>query len=400
MNSLSELNLRLESLVIFRNILKDEVLRLLQPLLLLEGKKGSAEKGISAYAELVSALFKENENLSEYILDRVLSDENMYVLRLADGQKPSETLEKCLASELETLEALSALKSGRLKSSLGLGRFLPDWENSEIDFAAAYRERMSSLSRKGFGIFSKHLMFTLGDGDVTPVMTPDRVRMSDLVGYEREREAVASNTLALLGGKPAANALLYGDAGTGKSSTVKAIVNEYGDMGLRLVEVRKNQLLEIPGLVESLGRNPLKFIIFIDDISFSKENEQIGALKAVLEGSVSSRTQNVAIYATSNRRHIVNERFSDRQGDEIHENETIQEQVSLSDRFGLQVYFSKPDTEKYLEIVKGIISRYGIECDERELKIKAEAYATLRGGRSPRVARQFAELLRCGGILN
>ncbi len=398
MKSLKELNLRLRSLVIFRNLLNDRVIGLIPSLLAFEGAKGSAEEKISAYAEFASALFMENENLGGYILDRVLSDENIYVLKRAAGEKPSETLEKCLESELETLEALAALKSEALKTALGLENFLPDWENSEIDFKAAYAARMDNLQRDGLGIFSGHLMFALSGASVTPVMTPDPVRLSDLVGYERERDAVVNNTLALLAGRPAANALLYGDAGTGKSSTVKALVNEYGALGLRLVEVRKNQLLEIPSLVERLGRNPLKFIIFIDDLSFAKENEQIGALKAALEGSVSSKMPNVAIYATSNRRHIVNERFSDRQGDEIHENETIQEQVSLSERFGLQVYFQKPDKEKYLEIVMGLASRYGIEADEEKLRRNAEAYASLRGGRSPRVAKQFAELMRCGGI--
>jgi predicted AAA+ superfamily ATPase len=244
----------------------------------------------------------------------------------------------------------------------------------------------------GYGVFLKHHMFSVADGWVAPVHSPDPVRLSDLKGYARERAAVVENTKALLEGKPAANALLYGDAGTGKSSTIKALVNECAGEGLRLIEFRKNQLSEIPAVAERLRGNPLKFILFIDDLSFSEDNGEVGALKAILEGTVSARTKNVVIYATSNRRHIVSERFSDRGDDEIHRNETIQEQVSLSQRFGLAVNFMKPDRAQYLSIVRELALQYGVN-DLETLDLLAERYAIERGGRSPRVARQFVEAL-------
>ena len=197
-------------------------------------------------------------------------------------------------------------------------------------------------------------------------------------------------------GKPAANALLTGDAGTGKSSTVKAVENAFFDEGLRLIEMRKSQLFLLPRVLDELADNPLKFIIFIDDISFVKDDDCFNALKAVLEGSVSARSKNVVVYATSNRRHIVKEKFSDREGDDIHINDTLQETVSLSERFGLQVTFRKPDKKVYLDIVFRLAADGGIEISGDELELKAERFALSHGGRSPRHARQFIDALISG----
>lgn len=226
-----------------------------------------------------------------------------------------------------------------------------------------------------------------------PVESPDPVRLTDLWGYERQRQRVIDNTLALLSGKPSSDVLLYGDAGTGKSSTVKAIVNEYGHRGLRLVEVRKPQLLRIPNLVERLCHNPLKFIIFIDDLSYAQSNEEIGALKAILEGSVATKSSNIAIYATSNRRHLVKETFSERGDDDIHISETIQEQTSLSERFGLSVGFFKPNRDEYIEMVFELAKQYELKNTDN-LELLAERYALERGGRSGRCARQLVEYLK------
>ena len=191
--------------------------------------------------------------------------------------------------------------------------------------------------------------------------------------------------------------LLYGDCGTGKSSTVKAIANEYAPQGLRLIELKKKQLHELPTIVETVSRNPLKFIIFIDDLSFTEDDDDFAALKAILEGSVSSSAANLVIYATSNRRHLVRETFSARQGDEIHFKDTMQELLSLSDRFGLTVTFQKPDKKTFLEVVSSLAKQYELEMPKDELDMKAEAFALARGGRSPRVAKQFIEYLKgCG----
>ena len=207
----------------------------------------------------------------------------------------------------------------------------------------------------------------------------------------RERRIVLDNAKALLMGKPAANILLTGDAGTGKSSTVKAVVNELRRNGLRLIEIRKDQLRAIPKLLDELSDNPLKFVLFIDDLSFLKDDDNFNALKAVLEGSVTAKSANVAIYATSNRRHIIKEKFSDREGDDIHRNDTMQELISLSERFGIHVSFSRPSREIYLHIVRHLVQESGLEIQEKELDARAERFALERGGRSARLARQLVD---------
>ena len=236
-------------------------------------------------------------------------------------------------------------------------------------------------------------MFRVEKGEILPFESPDEIRLDSLFGYKAERKKVLDNTKALLEGKPAANVLLCGDAGTGKSSTVKAVTNELSCEGLRLIELSKAQLPELPGVFGKIRENPLKFIIFIDDLSFNKNDDSLGTLKAILEGSASAKSQNAVIYATSNRRHLVKESFSDRDGDDIHANDTKAELLSLSERFGLTVLFGKPDKKLYLEIVKNLAQKKGISLPEDELLLKAEEYALRKGGRSARAAEQFTDLL-------
>ena len=217
--------------------------------------------------------------------------------------------------------------------------------------------------------------------------------MGVFIGYEAERGKVVENTLAFVEGRPAANTLLCGDAGTGKSSTVKAVANEFFSRGVRLIELRKDQLSLLPYVMGKISENPLKFIIFIDDLSFNQNDDNFSMLKAALEGSASAKADNAVIYATSNRRHIVKESFADREGDDVHVNDTLQETLSLSERFGLVVLFSKPNKALYLEIVKGLAARRGIVMDEAKLEVQAEAFALRKGNRSARCAEQFIESL-------
>ncbi|MBQ8765586.1 MAG: ATP-binding protein, partial [Clostridia bacterium] len=242
-------------------------------------------------------------------------------------------------------------------------------------------------------------MFYIGeDGQITPVQNPDETKLDDLIDYEREQKVIMDNTKALLSGKPAANILLTGDAGTGKSSTVKAVVNELCDNGLRIIEVRKEQLHGIPKILDELNTNPLKFILFIDDLSFTKDDDNFSALKAILEGSVSAKSNNVVIYATSNRRHLVKESFSDREGDDVHFNDTMQEILSLSERFGIQLTFSRPDKATYLDIVHNLADKQGIAYDTEKLDTAAEKFALKRGTRSARAAKQFIDGIVAGSI--
>ena len=245
-------------------------------------------------------------------------------------------------------------------------------------------------------MYAQYHTFLFRHGTIQPVKHPDTQTLEDLTGYERERNQVLRNTQVFLEGGTASNVLLYGDAGTGKSTTVKAIANSLRKQGLRLLEVKKNELYELPDILDELSGNPLKFIIFIDDLSFSSNDDNFAALKAILEGGVASCGKNVLIYATSNRRHLVKETMTERQGDELYLNDTLQETMSLAARFGLTITFQKPGKDDYLSIVKHLAKQYGVSMDEEELCIKAEAFAIRCNGRSPRTAKHFIELQKAG----
>lgn len=390
-DKLKRLGYGLHTLVVFREILKEEPIQALCELLC--GEKSDVEL-LDTYSTFVSKLYERTENLSQYILSLVLEAENPHLLRIAAGKPVSDLMRECGRAELALLEELSLLTPEELREKISYDGFLAGWETEKLDFYSRYIQRSKTVGTFGYGIYARHTMFYLDQGKVTPVYYPDETQFSDLIGYARERQAVIDNTLALLEGKPAQNALLRGDAGTGKSSTVKAVVNEFADRGLRLVEVKKEQMEYLPKLLDTLSRNPLKFIVFIDDLSFSSADDNFGALKATLEGSVSARAENIVIYATSNRRHLIRESFSDREGDDVHRNDTMQQLTSLSARFGLKVTFSKPDKKAYLEIVKGLAARNGVtHLSEEQLATRAEAFALSGNGRSARTAKQFIQTI-------
>jgi uncharacterized protein len=246
----------------------------------------------------------------------------------------------------------------------------------------------------GAGPFGGHRAFRWEDGGLRVVPRPDPVRLSDLIGYEKEREPLLRNTERLLAGLPSHHALLYGLPGTGKSSTVKAVLNEYADSGLKLVELAKEDLGELPAVLEVLrGRGP-SFILFIDDLSFEEHEVEYKALKALLEGSVEEPPGNVRLYATSNRRNLIRERFSDREeGDDVHARDTMQEKLSLAARFALRLTFPAPDQKRYLEIVSGLARERGVKIPAEELEERALLWDRWHAGRSGRTARQFVDEL-------
>ena len=335
MGSLQELSIRLSTLAVFRELQEDAVINSL--------RKYLAEPSPALYASFVSALYRANGGiLGAYVREICENSENVYVQAVGKKEEIPAYLREAVLEELKTLQMTAELTPETLRSAMEYRGFLP-----------------------GF--------------------------VSEAPDYARERQIIIDNTKALLEGKPAANILLTGDAGTGKSSTVKAVVNALWREGLRIIEVRKDQLQSIPKILDELSANPLKFILFIDDLSFLKDDDNFNALKAVLEGSVTAKSQNVAIYATSNRRHIIKEKFSDREGDDIHRNDTMQELASLSERFGIHVTFSKPNKDTFLHIVRHLAEENGIDMPTQELELLAERFALERGNRSARLARQFID---------
>lgn len=390
MDNIKMLATRLKSVAVFRNLLNDDVLKAL--LELTASADANMSEKVDKYGKFVYELYAHTDNLSKYILNIVTNDENVFIKKVANSQIISDELNDCVKSELAVFGDVASLTHDDLSEFTGYDGFLPSWKTENIDFETEYFKRCDDIGKFGYGIYAKYHMFNVKDGVITPVKHPDPVTLADLSGYQNERKAVIDNTKALLNGKPAANILLSGDAGTGKSSTIKAVVNEFKNEGLRIIEVRKDQLVDIPIIIDELSYNPLKFILFIDDLSFNQSDDNFSALKAILEGSVSAKSSNVAIYATSNRRHIVKESFKDRDSsDDIHRNDTMQELMSLSERFGLCITFVKPSKQCYLDIVRNIAVHHNIEFDEEKLFMDAERFALLKGGRSARIAKQFVD---------
>lgn len=265
------------------------------------------------------------------------------------------------------------------------------WDRFALPLAGYY-------SRYGCGILAQYTAFKWRDGVLSGVDRPDPVTLSELVGYDEVRKEIISNTMQFLHGHSANNILLYGDRGTGKSSTVKALLYEYRAAGLRLVELSKHELADFPQLMSLLRERNHRYIIFIDDLSFEENETQYKDFKALLEGGLEARPQNVLVYATSNRRHLVRETFADRvpntAGDEVHAMDSVQEKLSLADRFGITVIFPSPDQKLFLEIVTGLARQRSLDIDPKELRRRALLWSSWHNGRSPRAARQFIDQLQ------
>ena len=405
-NAYNELKTKIDSLAVFRHVREDAAVAALRKLL--------EERSVAAYSDFISLLYPEGANFSEYIRKLVLEDDNFYVKAVAAGQKIDPEIAAAVKSELNTICEIAGVTSAEIRqmvldsdspeSSLAL----PKWKTTDLNLVKDFTQKLSNIAQTGYGIYAKSTFFRVEDGQIVPVAHPDVQSIDQLFEYKRERDLVIRNTEALLSGSGASNMLLYGDMGTGKSSTIKAVAAAYADQGLRLIEMKKEQLFQIPSVMEEIAANPLKFIIFIDDLSFAGNDDNFSALKATLEGSITGCTGNSVIYATSNRRHLVRESASDRVSgagfdDDLHLNDTMQETMSLAARFGLTITFSKPGKDEYLSIVRSLADEYGVavgdgadEISEEELLKRAEAFAIRRNGRSPRTARQFIELLKIG----
>jgi uncharacterized protein len=269
---------------------------------------------------------------------------------------------------------------------------------SSNDWPSLLDELVVTYAKAGTGIFGRYRAFRWvhgreGGGRLEGVEYPDSVRLQDLVGYEHEREPVVRNAERFAAGLPANNVLLYGERGTGKSSTVKALLGEFGDRGLRLIEISKEHLDDFHDLMTPLRNRHERFILYVDDLSFEEQETHYKALKAILEGGIESRPENVVLYATSNRRHLVRERFMDRDAldDDVHMMDTLEEKLSLSDRFGIRVTFGAPDQDRYLEIVEALVRRRKVNLPVEELHRRALLWAQRQNGRSGRTARQFVD---------
>lgn len=273
--------------------------------------------------------------------------------------------------------------------------------------AAADGEEMFRLvtdyyRQYGFGTFAMNRAFRIqsaaGQGvEFLPISNIDGVMLDDLLGYESQKRELRRNTEAFLAGKHANNVLLYGDAGTGKSTSVKALINEYYDQGLRMIEIYKHQFRDLSAVLGQIKNRNYRFIIFIDDLSFEENEVEYKFLKAVIEGGVETRPDNVLIYATSNRRHLIRETWNDRtdmeHNGDIHRSDTVEEKLSLASRFGVAINYNAPTPREYQDIVRALAARQGIGMEEKELLARANTWEVRHGGFSGRTAQQFVHYL-------
>lgn len=243
----------------------------------------------------------------------------------------------------------------------------------------------------GSGTYALYRGFIVSEaGKIKPVLSYSDVSFNDIFGYERQKKQLCANTEAFLAGKNANNVLLYGDSGTGKSTAVKALLPKYERRGLRIIGVQKHQFAYLPDIISDLSLRAYKFILYLDDLSFENFETEYKYLKAIIEGGVAERPENILIYATSNRRHLVKETFEDREGGgDIHRAETTSEQISLSERFGLQIYYAKPDKQEYMDMVLFLAESEHPEIPQDELIAGANAWAVKHGGYSGRAAHQY-----------
>lgn len=270
----------------------------------------------------------------------------------------------------------------------------------QAEDGTAFQEMVTEFYKAyGVGKLGLHKAFRVEHkeqkAEIVPITKIAHVHLDDLVGYESAKQKLIDNTEAFVKGKKANNCLLFGDAGTGKSSSIKAILNQYYDQGLRMIEVYKHQFQDLNEIISQIKNRNYKFIIYMDDLSFEEFETEYKYLKAVIEGGLERKPDNILIYATSNRRHLVRETFKDKaeRDEDIHRNDTVQEKLSLVSRFGVTIYFGKPDKKQYQEIVKVLAERNGLPLAEEQLLLEANKWELSHGGLSGRSAQQFIDYL-------
>ncbi|NEO97159.1 MAG: ATP-binding protein [Symploca sp. SIO2E9] len=376
---------------------------------------------LQAYGNWFQALAASNQSWQDYMLVQILYDDNPFTrqVQLTSLENLPPALVAAAQYDLQALQSLYNCSSEQLSHWVKLASKLPvapttwhhhqdaglpgfasvrekleqldDWADAVSDLAIYYRQY-------GTGLFAQYQALRWLSGQLVGISHPDSIKLNELIGYQSQQDALVKNTEFLLAGYQALHVLLYGSRGSGKSSLVKALLQKYAQRGLRLIEVAKSDLKDLPTIVEQLRDVPQKFIIFVDDLSFEEDDDAFKAMKVVLEGSVTQRPQNVVIYATSNRRHLIREFFGDRplprDNDEVHAWDTMQEKLSFSDRFGLTLTFEPANQDTYLEIIRHLAAQAGINLPQSDLEFRALQWATRHNGRSGRTARQFVDFLK------
>ncbi|MCI8478755.1 MAG: DUF815 domain-containing protein [Oscillospiraceae bacterium] len=369
-------------------------------LALLDGlSAGCGDSAIEHYAQLFYTLASEGySSLGSWFWDALRYQEAPYPICLEQGRE-DPLLEQAARRDIEAFRQLSGLACNAILEQIkaltstncdAVLEELPQWQ-AEVPFT--FESLRDFYQANGAGLFARYRAFVWTESTLLPIRHPDSPAPEELIGYERQRSQVIANTKAILEGRPINNVLLYGDSGTGKSATVKSLLSIPEFFNLRLIEVQKDALETLPRLIRSLEGRRQIFLLFIDDLAFDQDDKVYSALKTILEGGLEGRPANVAVYATSNRRHLVRQTFSARAGDEVDLRETISEKTALSERFGLRIPYLTLDKADFLTLVDRMAALGGIEMDLEELHAGALKWEMHHPGRTPRTIKQFLQSL-------
>ena len=347
---------------------------------------GDGLGGLEAYTDLFYQLRVEGQpGLGQWLDQALRWSEGPYPMLAQRGDR-DPALEQAARLDISAFELLASVDCDRWLAHQGVLTSLPRWQRG-IPFS--FDQLTAAYRREGAGQFARHRAFVWEGGTIIPVERPDCPCADQLLGYEEQRAEVERNTRLLMEGKTVNNVLLYGESGTGKSATVKHLLTLPGMEELRLIEADKGDLGGLPALIRRLDGRRQKFIVFIDDLTFDRDDPTYSVLKTILEGGVERRPQNVAVYATSNRRHLVRQTISERAGDEMDRSETIREKTSLADRFGVRVLFQGLGKPEFLALVDMLAARQGVDLSPEELHRRAVAWERFHGAQTPRTALQF-----------
>ncbi|MBO5354247.1 MAG: ATP-binding protein [Lachnospiraceae bacterium] len=425
----------LSRLVVYRNIEKDSILfQLAEIVEQWEKQKADREETVNRLYEQVNRLLEvatrygfDGNLWQNYLAYLLAMTETPFGLVCEKRGAAEGSVNVFAKADFEIFRQLFHYDFSRLEKELEIDCFsvITDYHSvakAEKYYNKSVSDRVRELSRRiaatvdreevfsvvtefyqeyGVGLFGLNKAFRLQEEDgkqvLVPITNTEEVCLDDLIGYEEQKSKLVENTRAFVEGRKANNVLLYGDAGTGKSTSIKAILNEYYKDGLRMIEIYKHQFSELAGLISRIKNRNYKFIIYMDDLSFEEFEIEYKYLKAVIEGGLEIKPDNVLIYATSNRRHLIRETWSDRSDiskDELHRSDTMQEKLSLVARFGISICFLSPNQKQFFGIVKGLAEKYPeLTLSEEELLLKANAWEISHGGKSGRTAQQFITYL-------
>ena len=388
------LRAQLRGLSAFRSLLDTPMLK--DALQLLDAAaRRDGEGALAAYDQMFYILKAEGySGLGTWMWDTLRYTETPYGDLAGSGRSDPE-LEGAARRDVDALLQLARLGAEDIRVALkpilteeyvSVLDNLPAWETGA---PFTFEELAAFYQENGAGLYAKYRAFLWEEGRLVPVADPDCPHPVELLGYDQQRKQVLDNTRLLVEGKPSNNVLLFGDGGTGKSATVKSMLYLPGMENLRLIEIQKENLVGMPRLIRSLAGRRQSFILFIDDLAFDQDDKTYSSLKTILEGGLEKRPLNVAIYATSNRRHLVRQTFSDRAGDEVDAFETISEKTALAERFGLRIPYMTMSKSEYLALIDHLAGLYHVEMNREVLHAKAMEWEIRHAGRTPRVARQF-----------